>query len=337
MRKKSAKSIFIRGFLQSFFIVILLLGAAILGYQGTMKLWMLPEEQTEAGLTPTPTSVPITAASVDDISRNLIYCYDEDKNEITKLVLEIFHCGKKQLSYITIPIDTQFTMSDTAYRRLILIQNEIPQIIRLSALTKYFAKDTVFDYGVLLTEDLLKLKISYYTVIPKERYDQIFEEKNIANGTSAEIFLIQDTDPEEAPLEETEKAATNIEATDKEAVVKPTVENQATAKQDIENAEYQAVEPTVTETVPMEVFTGKYIELLNGVRTQEEIRTFLEGNEKELSSNLTLQDKLKYLESYEDTSLSNVTFERIAGEESNNGFTVDDYLTGKRLAELMAY
>lgn len=166
---------FFKGLLQSFFIVALLLGAGVLGYQLTMKN-LQPEE---AILAYQEDTVPesITQARVDDISKNLIYCYNEDTGEITKLLLEIFDCKNKQLTYITIPMRTQITMSDSLYRKMVAVNPQIPQVMLLSSMTKYLDSDTVFDYGVLMLDDLLGIDISYYTATPQSTYDTIFTEK----------------------------------------------------------------------------------------------------------------------------------------------------------------
>lgn len=267
---------FLKGFLQSFFIMVILIGAGTLGYRATIHFWEVTEEDNIAKEKATPTPEPITTASVDDISKNLIYCYDEDTKEISKIVLEIFHCEKKQLTYITIPMETRFTMSDSLYRRMVLIYPEIPQIIKLSAITKYFEKDTVFDYGVLLSEDLLNIDISYYTVIPKSVYDTIFT---------------------------------------------------------------QGAEQSASETlkVPVEKFTDEYMEFLNTLKTEEELSKYIEDIYPSLQSNLTLLDKMKYLDSYVRTPLTNISFEQISGDDYNSGFVIDEYKTAKRLQSLTSY
>jgi hypothetical protein len=275
--KYNVKRMFLKGFVQSFFIVAILLGVGALGYKITMRLW-LPKEVISRELeAPEPTPEPITTASVDDISKNLIFCYDEKKEKITKLILEVYHCEKKQLTYITIPMNTQVTMSDTLYKRLIVVQPSIPQIMRLSSISGYFEKDTVFDYGVLIMEDVLKQSISYYTVLPQELYSGIFSEQMEGSGE---------------------------DETGKEAV---------------------------------EVFTKDYMRFLEEIRTEEELRSYIKELYHSIGTNLSLQDKLKYLDSYMNTSLSNISFERLPGKEYNSGFIPDELRIKTRLEELTAY
>ncbi len=176
--KQSAGKMFISGFIKSIFIVAFLLGAGILSYKVIMHFWQGPEEEAVVAFKDEPVSESITEARIDSVSKNLIYCYDDKTNEISKIVLEIFHCEKKQLTYITIPLRTKFTMSDTLYRELILVHPAIPQVMKLSSMTKYLDTETIFDYGVLIIEDLLGITISYYTTMPQSTFDNIFTEKN---------------------------------------------------------------------------------------------------------------------------------------------------------------
>jgi hypothetical protein len=287
-RKQTAKSMLIRGFLQSFFIVAILLIASVVGYQTTMKLWMVEEEQSRVVEEPEPTPVPITTPSIDEVSKNLIFCYDTETHAIRKLILEVFHCERKQMTYITIPTSTQFTMSDVLYKKLITVQPSIPQMIRLSAVTRYLDASVIYDYGVLLVEDMLGLKISYYTVMPVEVYQSIFEEQSIPDGINAKSLLTGESEqPEDG-------------------------------------------------SIVAEVFTQKYLEFLDTIESAEELSTYMEEVYATLQSNLTLEEKMNYLESYGKTSMRNVSFTRLAGEVNNSGFVLDQGKSWQQLQQLGA-
>ncbi|MDF2537042.1 MAG: putative rane protein [Herbinix sp.] len=191
MKKRAART-FIRSFVKSIFIVLILLGAGVLSYRAVIRYLKVSDtdiveaysisEDESRNKEEIIKEEGINEASVDDVSRNLIYCIDNQTGKIDKILLEIFHCKNKKLSYITIPVKTQFTMTDILYRRLITVNPSVPQVIKLSNITKYFDQDAVYDYGVLLMEDLLKIKISYYTVIPKELYITVFGTENLKAG-----------------------------------------------------------------------------------------------------------------------------------------------------------
>lgn len=186
--KRSAGRMFIKGLIQSFFIVAILLGTGILGYKLTMLLWQDPEEEAVVAYQEDTVAEGSMQLSMEQVVKNLIYCYDEETKQVTKVMLEIFQSEAKQLTYITIPMRTELNISDTLYRDLISIQPAMPQVLQLSAITSYLDSETVFDYGELIMEDLLGITINYYTVIPQAIYDTIFESKNIEQQLPVECF-----------------------------------------------------------------------------------------------------------------------------------------------------
>jgi hypothetical protein len=253
-----------------------------------MKLWMTPPEKTEVVEKPEPTAIPITEPSVDDVSKNLIFCYDSENHIISKLVLEVFHCERKQLTYITIPMSTQFTMTDVLYKKLIAVQPSIPQMIRLSTMIRYLDSSVIFDYGVLMIEDMLDIDISYYSVIPTELYQSLFEERSIPDGVSAAGLLAE-------------------------------------------------AEQSDAEMVVAEVFTEECIERLSSLKNKEEISSYIKILYEEIKSNLSVDGKMNYLESYSMTSKEDVSFTRLGGYDRNSGFIIDESKVQQQLQELGAY
>lgn len=196
MKRKPIFRLFIKGFGLSVIIVISLLGILLLGYRLLIKqsklsnsnitsvITILEERETDGKETSS-----MRKASVDDISRNVILSIEEETGEIEKIILEIFHTKNKRLYYITIPVRTQFTMSEFLYQKMNVVDPTMPQIIKLSAMMKYLPKESRYEYGALLIEDMLKIKISYYTVIPKAEYQKIFASKKGKSGAEEyEIF-----------------------------------------------------------------------------------------------------------------------------------------------------
>jgi len=176
--KRSAGKIFVRGFIWSMIIMLAMLVVAVISYGIVMHVWNVPEPIPEEAVpTKQQKEEPIIEAVIEDISKNLIFHFDDETGEIQNILLEIFHLEEKRMQFIAIPIRTKFTMSDTLYRKLVMVHPTIPQVIRLSNITKYFDEKTVYDYGVLLVEDLLGVDISYYTAIPTSVYETMFISK----------------------------------------------------------------------------------------------------------------------------------------------------------------
>jgi hypothetical protein len=144
-----------------------------------MLYWQPDREQAEVAYQEDTNTGEIAVTDQEGVSKNLICCYEEETQEITKLVLEVFDSDTNKFTYVTIPVRTQLTLSNTLYQKLILDDPEIPQILKLSTITKYLSGNKAYADEVLIVEELLKTDINYYTVIPKETYDTIFKEKQV--------------------------------------------------------------------------------------------------------------------------------------------------------------
>jgi len=173
--RKSARKIFAKGFLKSLLFFILFATITLGSYKLVMHFYGPSDFDIIEIIPSVNKQTTITVASIDDVSKHLIYCVDEETGDITKLILEIFDCENVMLYYITIPIKTQLTLSDSLHRELVLIKPSIPGFLKLSAITGYLPRETVYDYGVLMIEELLNIQISYYTVVPQSIYNSVFE------------------------------------------------------------------------------------------------------------------------------------------------------------------
>ncbi len=265
-----AGKIFLNGLLKSFICIALVLGAAVLSYHFAFRLFHIPEDVEEVTAGFVTEQQRITTASLEDISKNLIFCVD-DSGEVLRLLLEVYPCAQKRMSYITIPVETRIMMSDTLYQKLILINPSVPQLMKLSGITKHFPEGTAYEYGVLLIEELLNIKLSYYTVMPIELYESVFRTE----------------EPNEAAMESGD------------------------GPERVEGA------------YPREIFSKDFLTRIHNIRTEEELRDYLEEVYEELQSNLPLEDKMNYLDSYLKLRIDSITFDLIAGEKTNSAYVID--------------
>lgn len=58
------------------------------------------------------------------------------------------------MDFVTIPAESQITVSNEIYKRMCAAGADAPQIITLSLLNDYFGDDTAYEYGILLLEGL---------------------------------------------------------------------------------------------------------------------------------------------------------------------------------------
>lgn len=196
MKRKTKMQFFIEGFFKSFVLVTLLLITALISYKVTIMYARINETKDS----PKNKENMIIEASVDETAVNLIYGV-EKTGAIKSMVLELFNSETKNTDLITIPMNTRFAISQALSERLYDINNNIPQIITLADLHKYFDKNSIYEYGVLFIQDLLDIKISFYTAMEQTQFEELFQKKSneeeewftFTDAFSEKLFQMQST------------------------------------------------------------------------------------------------------------------------------------------------
>lgn len=182
-KKKSAGKAFLAGFAKSLLIISLLFLTGFASYKVSLFYF---NERGVAGDSKASQVIRelYGTVEVEDISKNLIYNIDNGK--IKGLVLEIFNTNTGNMDYITIPTATEITISNELYQKLAKAGCEAPQIIKVSAIHKYFSEATMYEYGELILNDLLGIDIGYYTVMEPEEFQKIFEKTEYKEAVRTE-------------------------------------------------------------------------------------------------------------------------------------------------------
>lgn len=226
----------------------------------------------------------IEDAQTDEVSRNLIYVCNG--NNITNIILEICNTKTNNMDYVTIPARTEYTIPTTMYQKLCTVNQEIPQIIRIGRIKTYFADNNdAFGYGELIIEKMLGIKISYYTVLDQETYKNHYTKKRVSVRFKQEID-----------------------------------ENTATPGPD------GTVPVTQTVRVPqrISVASSTYIKQLKDISgDQEKIAEYIKEQYERVESNLTVYNKIGYIECYEKMNVDYFHYWGIPGTYNGKLFSVD--------------
>lgn len=174
-RKRSAFQKFMYVFLRSIFTILALFIAGFISYKITLLYYDHFGGPSDDDKSAKLIRELYGEVEVTDVAKNLIYCVGEDK-EIKAVVLEIFNTNTYNMDYITIPMKSQFTVSNELYQKLCASGCDAPQIIKLSKMDNYFSDETLYEYGVILLEDLLDIDIDYYTAVPVEEFKKAFKQ-----------------------------------------------------------------------------------------------------------------------------------------------------------------
>lgn len=171
---KKVFHIFITGFLKTLLVIACMLACATGGYFAT-RYYYHQKNVSAVG--------KASEATKDDVAKNLIYVWDEDKKRISNCVLEVFDSNNQTLSYLTIPVAGQITLSGELFQKLYKISSEVPQMMRIAKLHDYFKTDEqAYGYGMTILENYFDIDISYYTVVSKEEFKKRFTTDKVKSG-----------------------------------------------------------------------------------------------------------------------------------------------------------
>ena len=91
------------------------------------------------------------------------------------MVLELFDAGTKNMTYVTIPADTQITISGKTYSELLEKSSALPQVVKMSDINSYFSGDVAYEYGILILQEELKADIGYFTAMTSDVFEKYFQ------------------------------------------------------------------------------------------------------------------------------------------------------------------
>lgn len=173
MKKRSIAQIILVSFFKTMGIILLLLGIGVLSYYLTMLF--LNQTQRVERSTQYQHVIDVNPGSME--SSNLIYSYDKKSGKIEAMVLELFDAGTKNMTYLTIPPQTQITISGKTYKELLEKSSKLPQVVTMSEINSYFSGDVAYEYGIMILQEELKADIGYFTAMSTDVFNTCFEKE----------------------------------------------------------------------------------------------------------------------------------------------------------------
>lgn len=173
MNKKSVARIILRTFFKTIGIIVILIGVGVLSYYLTMLYY---NQTTRIERSTQYTHV--IKVNTGNESSNLIYSFDKKTKKIDAMVLELFDETTKNLVYITIPANTQISISGDTYTELMKVSQQIPQLATMSEINTYFSGDVAYEYGIMILQEEFKADIGYFTALPSDLFHKYFEKKS---------------------------------------------------------------------------------------------------------------------------------------------------------------
>ncbi len=301
--KKNAVLFFFKSLLKSILVIVSILAVGVISYKVSYQYLSKQLEAGKLDVQEKELESILDQAKTDEISKNLIYVVN-DKQMITHMMLEICNTKTNNMDYITIPTNADYTIPAKMYQKLCVVDEEIPQIVRLSKLRRYFSdlEDAeAYGYAELIMEKLLKTDISYFTVISQEIYDLHYQEQKM-----------------------TTQYAKVLEGSGQSASASPSPSEQA-----------QQYNSSVTMKVM--VLSDSFTNQLKDIAGDEtKIMAYIKDqyNQDGIQSNLTVYNKIGYIESYMKMDSSLYHYWALPGEYNGKLFTVDTASASKFISDI---
>lgn len=281
--KKSIGKLFAISLLKSLIAICVLLAVGFGSYK--ISYYFLSKGSNEIKTDKDSIKDIIKDAQTEDISKNLIYVCDE-KDQITHMMVEICNTNTNNMDYVTIPTRNDYTIPTTMYRKLCTITENIPQIMRISKIKQYFDdEEQAYGYGLLIVEKMIGTSLSYYTVLSEEVYNNHYQEVKVK--VSYEKTLDADVEP-------------SPEASD-------------------------AASSTKTKTkMKISCVSEAYANQLKDIQGDEsKIAEFIQAQYDRVNSNLTVTNKIGYIEGYEKMDVDLFHYWGVPGSYDGKLFVVD--------------
>ena len=301
--KKNAVIFFLKSLLKSILVIMSILAVGVISYKISYDILSKQAKQGQIDVSEQEIEEILEEAETLEVSKNLIYVVN-DKKDITHMMLEICNTATGNMDYVTIPVKTDFIIPSKMYQKLCVVDEEIPQIVRVSRLRNYFADledEQAYGYAELVMEKMLGIDITYYTVISEELYASHYEEV---------------------------KASTSYEKVSGVAA-----ESTDTAEGEAETKGY-----TASVIMKLSVASEAYLQQMadmNGDR--EKIVEYIKGQyaqEDKVQSNLTVYSKIAYIETYEKMNAAYYHYWGIPGTFNGKVFTIDTSSAGAFVKKL---
>ena len=173
-RKKTVGQVFLQYFVRSILCVLLLLACGFTSYKATMLYYKVTGATSNSGSLSKYIKEIKSDGVAEEVAKNLILATDSDSGKIKRIVIEICNKNTGNIDYITVPSTLEFTMSYDLYKKLATANADIPQIVCMQNIHKYFSGESLYQCAQLLLEDVMDIEFSYYTVIPDTVYKEMF-------------------------------------------------------------------------------------------------------------------------------------------------------------------
>lgn len=142
--------------------IVMLISTGIGCYVGIVNLFGVEAKLDGSSM---DSKVIATDILLDRQVCNLIYSVNTKSYEIDSVVLEFFDSDSGKMDYVTVPSNTKLVISGELFKKLTQYGYGLKdKVLSLKKLIEVFGTENAYQFGQMVLEDVLGIKISYYTV-----------------------------------------------------------------------------------------------------------------------------------------------------------------------------
>lgn len=159
---KSENRMMIKHILIIVLSIVMLISTGIGCYIGIVNLFGVESKLDGSSM---DSKVIATDILLDRQVCNLIYSVNTKSYEIDSVVLEFFDSDSGKMDYVTVPNNTRLVISDELFKKITQYGYGLKdKTLSLRKLIEVFGTENAYQFGQMVLEDVLGIKISYYTV-----------------------------------------------------------------------------------------------------------------------------------------------------------------------------
>lgn len=273
--------IFFKNLFKTLGLFLIIVGVGVGSYYVSLN-YLKKDITSDEDLSKAELEDMISQATVDKVARNLVYVVN-DSGRVVDLYIIVCNTEVNNIDYITIPVQTVYTIPSSMYQKLTQVSDQVPQIVKVAKLYKCFQNtEDPYGYATLVVQRMLGQKMSYYTVISQDKFKSRFFKNKVKVKYTPPTAAAGPTQSPGVPTDVSSHA-------DK-----------------------------VPDKVPLILCKQEYLDQLESYGDdQQKIADYIKDDYKTLTSNLTVYSKIGYVETFAKIDPENFHYWVIPGQFVN--------------------
>ena len=170
---KRETKVVVKNVLVTVLSILLLISIGAFCYIGIVNVFGV---ETKDDISSVDRKIIASNISLDRNVCNAIYSYDDKEFVIEDIILEFFNTESGKIDYVTIPGNAKMSIGKDLLKKLKRYGNNVSDTISVRKLVSVFGEENSYQFGQLIMEEALGIKISYYTVFKENILAKYFVE-----------------------------------------------------------------------------------------------------------------------------------------------------------------